>query len=187
MKIYTKTGDKGETSLIDGTRVKKTNKRISAYGCIDEANSHIGMLISLLKLKNDEKFNEYLSTLLQIQNNLFILGSDLANPNQEISSYPRITDEHIKFIENTIDTWDTRLPKLTVFILPGGSIESSKCHIIRTVIRRSEILVTDLLLNKEISDECFIYVNRLSDLFFVLARILNRIQNIEDITWKYKE
>lgn len=185
MKIYTKTGDKGETSLFDGTRVKKTNKRISAYGSVDEVNSQIGLLISVLEIKSDNDLKEIVSILLEIQNNLFVLGSDLANPNYADSkTHPRITAQEIEFLETTIDQFDAELPNLRSFILPGGSLASSHCHIIRTIIRRTEVLITDLLLSKEINDLCLIYINRLSDLFFVLARVINKRQNIEEKIWK---
>jgi cob(I)alamin adenosyltransferase len=182
MKIYTKTGDQGETSLADGTRVRKSSNRIRAYGSVDEINSHIGLLISLIGSNND--FMDIEEDLIKIQNQLFILGSDLANPHQDLDNYPRITEVEVTFLENSIDKFDEELEPLRAFILPGGTVEASQCHVIRTVIRRSEVLIVDLRLNNEISKNCIIYVNRLSDLFFTLARVCNRRQGKLDILWK---
>jgi len=182
MKIYTKTGDQGETSLANGTRVRKSSIRIQSYGAVDEINSHIGMLISLIN--SNSNLTAIVEDLIIIQNQLFTLGSDLANPQQKLDNYPRITDEEVTFLENCIDKFDTELEPLRAFILPGGTTEASQCHVIRTVARRCEIKVVDLYLNNEISKNCFVYINRLSDLFFVLARVCNRRQDKADIIWK---
>jgi cob(I)alamin adenosyltransferase len=182
MKIYTKTGDNGETSLFDGTRVKKSSSRIESYGSIDEINSHIGMLMSLMNSKTN--LIDIVRDLFIIQHQLFTLGSDLANPRQQVENYPRITDREIAFLENCIDKFDKELEPLRAFILPGGTIEASQCHIIRTVTRRTEIRAVDLYMNSEISKNCFVYINRLSDLFFILARVCNRRQGKEDVIWK---
>jgi cob(I)alamin adenosyltransferase len=182
MKIYTKTGDYGETSLSNGTRVKKNNLRIITYGTVDEVNSNIGLL--LYYLYQDEKLKDSTVLLSRIQNQLFILGSDLANPDTRVKDYPRINEEDITFIENSIDKFEKNLDPLKSFILPGGSIESSYCHIIRTVIRRAEVNIASLFLNNEINKYCLIFLNRLSDLFFVLSRFINKLKGIEDIPWK---
>jgi cob(I)alamin adenosyltransferase len=182
MKIYTKTGDKGETSLFNGTRVKKNNKRIITYGTIDEVNSHIGLLLYYIKL--DERLKDIEEILVKTQNQLFILGSDLANPDTKLKDYPRINNEDVIYIEKAIDKLEETLEPLKSFILPGGSIESSYCHIIRTIVRRAEVNITSLLLDNEINKTCLIYLNRLSDLFFILARIINKLKNIKDIPWK---
>ncbi|TVP41753.1 cob(I)yrinic acid a,c-diamide adenosyltransferase [Candidatus Nitrosocosmicus arcticus] len=182
MKIYTKTGDKGETSLFDGTRVKKSSNRIESYGSVDEINSHIGMLLSLMSSKSN--LSDVVEDLFIIQNQLFTLGSDLANPRQNLDNYPRITEREVTFLENCMDKFDKELKPLKAFILPGGTVEASQCHVIRTVTRRSEIKAVDIYLNNEISKECFVYINRLSDLFFILARVCNRRQGQEDIMWK---
>ncbi len=186
MKIYTKTGDYGETSLFNGIRVKKNNMRVIAYGTIDEVNSNIGILFYYIK--QDERFRDIAELLLEIQNQLFILGSDLANPNSdtEFKDYPRIKNDDILYIENSIDKFEKTIDPLRSFILPGGSLESSYCHIIRTIIRRAEVNITSLFLNNEIDNTCLIYLNRLSDLFFVLSRIINKLKNISDIPWKTK-
>jgi cob(I)alamin adenosyltransferase len=182
MKIYTKTGDHGETSLFDGTRVKKNNLRIITYGTVDEVNSNIGLL--LYYLYQDEKLKDLTVLLSNIQSQLFVLGSDLANPDTRAKEYPRIDEKDVTYIENSIDNLEKNLDPLKSFILPGGSIESSYCHIIRTIIRRAEVNIAALFLNNEINKYCLIFLNRLSDLFFVLSRVVNRLRGIEDIPWK---
>jgi cob(I)alamin adenosyltransferase len=182
MKIYTKTGDYGETSLFNGTRVKKNNLRIITYGTVDEVNSNIGLL--LYYLHQDEKLRDLTVLLSRIQNQLFILGSDLANPDTRVKGYPRIDEEDIFYIEKSIDKFENNLDPLKSFILPGGSIESSYCHIIRTIIRRAEVNIASLFLNNEINKHCLIFLNRLSDLFFILSRVINKLKGIDDIPWK---
>ncbi|MDQ4073251.1 MAG: cob(I)yrinic acid a,c-diamide adenosyltransferase [Thermoproteota archaeon] len=181
MKIYTKTGDKGETGLFDGTRVKKSNKRIIAYGNIDEVNSHLGCL--LFYLKTDVKLEDLTQLTLEIQRRLFVLGSDLANPDYTRKDYPRISNDDVIFIEKWIDQIDSGLSPLKSFILPGGSLESSLCHVIRTVVRRSEIQIAELFLEREINSSCLVFINRLSDLFFILAREINRRKGLDDVIW----
>jgi len=182
MKIYTKTGDLGETSLADGTRVKKSSSRIQSYGEIDEINSNIGMLISVIG--SNPVFKDTTEALIKIQHQLFTLGSDLANPQHKSNNYPRITEGEVTYLENCIDKFDKELDPLRAFILPGGTMEASQCHVVRTVIRRTEIKLVDLYLNNEVSKYCYVYLNRLSDLFFVLARVCNRRQDHADIIWK---
>jgi cob(I)alamin adenosyltransferase len=182
MKIYTKTGDNGETSLFNGNRVRKDNARIVTYGVVDEVNSHIGLL--LCYTNREEIFKEISEILSKVQNLLFVLGSDLANPDSKLKDYPRIDNEDIVFIENSIDNLDKEIEPLKSFILPGGSIESSYCHIIRTIIRRAEINIVDLFLNDEVNKSCLIFLNRLSDLFFIISRVINKQKNIQDIPWR---
>ena len=177
MKIYTKTGDEGKTSLFDNTRVWKSNNRIMSYGAVDELNSILGIILSL---KLDTDLNEILT---KIQNDLFILGSDLANPdmsNQKI----RTTKKMIEYIELSIDKLDIELSELTSFILPGGTLLASILHLGRTVARRAETHVVSLSQNEEITKETFIYLNRLSDLLFIMARTINKRNNITDVIWK---
>ncbi|HXS60047.1 MAG TPA: cob(I)yrinic acid a,c-diamide adenosyltransferase [Candidatus Sulfopaludibacter sp.] len=182
MKIYTRTGDNGETSLFNGIRVKKNNKRIITYGTIDEVNSHLGVL--LYYIRQDERLKDIEDLLFKTQNQLFILGSDLANPDTKSNDYPRINNEDVIFIEKTIDKLEETLEPLKSFILPGGSIEASYCHIIRTVVRRAEVNITSLFLDGDINKNCLIYLNRLSDLFFILSRVINKRKNFQDIPWK---
>ena len=115
---------------------------------------------------------------------MFILGSDLANPDIKSNDYPRINNEDVIYIEKTIDKLEETLEPLKSFILPGGSIESSYCHIIRTVVRRAEVNITSLFLDGDINKNCLIYLNRLSDLFFILSRVINKRKNFQDIPWK---
>jgi cob(I)alamin adenosyltransferase len=140
------------------------------------------MLIALMS--SNTNFIDILRDLTIIQHQLFTLGSDLANPQQKLDNYPRITQNEITFLENCIDKFDKELVPLKAFILPGGTIQASQCHVIRTVTRRAEIKTVELFLNNEISKNCFVYINRLSDLFFTLARVCNRRQGREDIFWK---
>ena len=185
MKIYTKTGDNGETSLFNGTRVKKNDLRIITYGVVDETNSHIGLL--LYYIKQESKFKEIEDILKNIQNQLFMLGSDLANPDNKIKDYPRISSDDIVYIEKSIDRYEETLEPLRSFILPGGSLESSYCHIIRTIIRRAEVNIAELALKDEINKSCLIYLNRLSDFFFILSRVINSYKGILDIPWRPKQ
>ncbi|MGE5679896.1 MAG: cob(I)yrinic acid a,c-diamide adenosyltransferase [Bacillota bacterium] len=180
MKIYTKTGDKGETGLFGGGRVSKDNLRIEAYGTIDELNSVIGVAIA--ELENGE-----VKELLQsIQNQLFIAGSDLAAPRTEKNEQyiQRVDRSFGESIEKAIDEFDSRLEELRNFILPGGSKGAAYLHLARTVCRRGERIATALNKSVEIGHDLMVYLNRLSDLLFVLARYVNHVQNIPDIIWK---
>ena len=177
MKIYTKTGDDGKTSLFDSSRVWKSNNRIMSYGAVDELNSAVGIALTL-----DE--NTILSKVLsQIQNNLFVVGSDLANPDMENQKI-RTTKEMIEYLEECIDMLDNELTELDSFILPGGSMLSSVLHLARTIARRAETHVVELSQEGKVTDNVFIYLNRLSDLLFVMARTANKEKNVKDIIWK---
>ena len=177
MKIYTKTGDDGKTSLFDNSRVWKSHERIVSYGVIDELNSAVGIAISM---DLDHQLKEI---LVRIQNELFIVGSDLANPNMSDTKI-RTTENMILSLENDIDTFESELSELTNFILPGGTLMSSILHLSRTIARRAETHVIALSQKEEISKIVIVYLNRLSDLLFVLARVLNKRKNIDDIVWK---
>ena len=177
MKIYTKTGDDGKTSLFDNSRVWKSHERIVSYGAIDELNSAVGIAISM---DLDHQLKEI---LVRIQNELFIVGSDLANPNMSDTKI-RTTENMILSLENDIDAFESELSELTNFILPGGTLMSSILHLSRTIARRAETHVTALSQKEEINKIVIVYLNRLSDLLFVLARVLNKRKNIDDIVWK---
>ena len=177
MKIYTKTGDDGKTSLFDNSRVWKSHERIVSYGVIDELNSAVGIAISM---DLDHQLKEI---LVRIQNELFIVGSDLANPNMSDTKI-RTTENMILLLENDIDTFESELSELTNFILPGGTLMSSILHLSRTIARRAETHVIALSQKEEISKIVIVYLNRLSDLLFVLARVLNKRKNIDDVVWK---
>ena len=192
MKIYTKTGDKGLTGLIDGKRIPKSDIRIIAYGSIDELNSYIGLSISLLSQhrnnnnnnNNNQSFSDIIITLNRIQNELFIIGSDLADPDLSKPTSLRIQSPMITVLENDIDNYEKELSPITYFILPGGSVESSTLHIARSITRRAETNVSKLLLKDTINNLVLIYLNRLSDLLFVLSRTVNKRLQILDIAWK---
>jgi cob(I)alamin adenosyltransferase len=179
MKIYTKTGDNGSTSLANGKRVSKSNEFVNLYGISDELNSLIGVSISFLKE------NSSLKESLQLnQNLLFELGSELAmfRPKNESISIIQIDD--IKFLENEIDRMQEKLIPLKKFVLPGGSKASAFLHVARTKCRELErMMVKAKEENLEIFENSLIYVNRLSDFLFVCSRFVNSEENIEDITW----
>jgi len=180
MKIYTKTGDKGETGLFGGERVSKNSLRLNAYGTIDELNAFICLAIA--EVKNEEVKR----VLLDVQNKLFAVGSDLATPQTEKNEKLKITrtpQSFITSVEKTIDDFEDRLDKLNNFILPGGSIASAHLHICRTIARRAEREVVALKSTVNIGDNILIFVNRLSDLFFVLSRFENKVSNIPDTKW----
>ena len=177
MKIYTKTGDEGKTSLFDNSRVWKSDQRIMSYGSVDELNSSLGIALSL------ELDPEIRDILIKLQNDLFIVGSDLANPNMSDKKI-RTSSEMITFLEQKIDLLEPQLEPLTSFILPGGMLLASILHLSRTIARRAETHVIALSQNEEINKDAAIYLNRLSDLMFVLTRTINQRKNISDIVWK---
>jgi len=181
MKIYTKGGDKGETGLFGGERVLKDSLRIEAYGTVDELNSFIGLALTEIK---DAEIKELLK---RIQNDLFTLGSDLAAPDNKKNkthNISRITKSHFKEIEKEIDKFEIKLDELRNFILPGGCKSSALLHICRTICRRVERRVVTLNNKVNLSPEIIIFLNRLSDLFFVLARYENKISGNKDIEWQ---
>ena len=177
MKIYTKTGDDGNTGLQGDFRISKSHPRILAYGTVDEANAAIGVVLT-------NTLDDDISQLLnQIQNDLFLLGSDLSNQNlNDLKN--RVTLEMIEKLEESIDTFESELPPITNFILPGGNVAASQIHQVRTIVRRAETLVVKLSDKDEINSNCIKYLNRLSDLMFVMGRLINKRNGIEDIIWK---
>jgi cob(I)alamin adenosyltransferase len=192
MKIYTKTGDKGETGLIGGKRISKGDPRIVAYGSVDELNSNIGIAISSLTVKDKHLFLDLINIMTCIQSELFIVGSDLADPrypagNQNQYQTPRTEENMTSALEDAIDKFEAELEPITFFILPGGSIEASLLHITRTIARRAEIAVTLLSKDQIINPIVLVYLNRLSDFLFVAARLINKRLGIKDIAWKPSE
>jgi len=179
MKIYTKTGDKGKTSLFGGERVNKDDIRVECYGTVDELNSILGLTVT--EITN----TEVKETLQQIQNDLFNLAGELATPSKKKFVSP-VNQKQIEFLENQIDHFEDKLPTLKQFILPGGSKGAALLHVARSVCRRSERLVVKLSKNDVISENIIIYLNRLSDLLFVLARFENDVNQIPDIPWDSK-
>lgn len=177
VKIYTKTGDDGSTGLIGGNRIRKSSPRIIAYGTVDELNSSLGIALSL-KLDID-----IADLLTKIQNDLFVVGADLANPDlKNISN--RVTDDMVQFLESSIDELEKELSPISYFILPGGDPIASHVHMARAISRRAETSIVYLAEIEEINKTCKIYINRLADLLFVIARVINKRKMIKDIAWK---
>ncbi len=180
MKIYTKTGDEGDTGLQGGKRISKSSERIRAYGNVDEVNSILGLVSSH---KIDQDVDELLK---KIQTELFVLGSDLSNPDMDVKQN-RISKNMIEELEKKIDEYEKELPPLSNFILPGGADSASLVHLARTVTRRAETNVVSLSKTEKINTECQVYLNRLSDLLFVIARVLNKRSKTPDIVWEPKK
>jgi cob(I)alamin adenosyltransferase len=180
MKIYTKTGDNGETGLFGGERVSKDSLRLNAYGTLDELNAFIGLTITEVKNSKVKK------VLVDLQNKLFVVGSDLAAPENEKNKKLKIVrtpDTYIEETEKLIDEFDSQLDELKNFILPGGSKSAALLHICRTISRRTEREIVALKNAVSIGDNIFIFINRISDLFFVLSRFENKYSNIPDTKW----
>ena len=176
MPIYTRTGDKGKTSLFDGTRVLKSDKRVDTYGTIDELNSMIGAAISQLKTRESKVTNE----LQNIQHDLLDIGSALATPHpmpvEGLEKRP-------KEFEKLIDDFTKKMPEITYFILPGGGKAGSFLHVCRTITRRAERQLVALMQKEKIDTEIVTYLNRLSDLLFTMARYVNHIEKKKEIKW----
>ena len=180
-KIYTRKGDRGQTSLVGGQRVSKCCDRLESYGTIDELNSHIGVLITLCTDQHDIEF------LTDVQRALFVVGGYLATDNStcEVRQGNIVTDEMVQAVEAEIDRLDAIVPPLRLFILPGGSRGAAYAHVCRTVCRRAERCVFRLIECGADVDECVTsYINRLSDYLFILARKLNADAGTEDVIWR---
>lgn len=177
MKIYTKTGDNGTTGLFGGKRIPKDDLRIEAYGTVDELNSFIGLLNSNF---NEATQNYFLS---EVQKRLFTIGSNLASDPEKRMITPDITDEDIQLLENAMDTMDQLLEPLKNFILPGGDTAISYAHVCRTICRRAERRVISLDRASIVDPKIIIYLNRLSDYFFVLSRYIGHSKDIPEIPW----
>jgi len=179
MKIYTKKGDKGETSLLGGTRVAKSHIRIESYGTVDELNSWIG-LIRDQQIDNDTK-----KFLIHVQDRLFTIGSHLAaDPTKSGIKIPEIKEENVIALEKEMDKMNEVLPEMRSFVLPGGHTTVSYCHIARCVCRRAERCSVDLAGKEKVEDIIIKYLNRLSDYLFVLSRKLSSDLKAEEIPWK---
>ncbi|KLT67128.1 cob(I)yrinic acid a,c-diamide adenosyltransferase [Pedobacter sp. BMA] len=178
MKIYTKTGDKGQTSLIGGTRVPKYHLRIETYGTVDELNSYIGLIMS-------QEIDSHSRQLLkEIQDRLFTVGASLAaDPEKSKMKLPDLHDSDVELLEKEMDAMNEILPVLKHFVLPGGNSVVSYCHIARCVCRRAERLTTQLAENTFVDERITVYLNRLSDYLFVLARKLTKDFNVEENIW----
>lgn len=180
MKIYTKTGDKGTTSLIGGVRVPKFHDRIQAYGTVDELNSFIGIVRDMM----DEKQQNERDILYKIQHLLFTVGSHLAaHPEKSHMKLPPISEADVAFLEKEMDRMNEHLPELTHFILPGGHPHVSHCHVARCVCRRAERLVVALNEHDLVEEIIIKYLNRLSDFLFVLAREIAYSRGVDEVKW----
>ena len=182
-KLYTKSGDQGKTRLVDGSCVEKFNPNVEAYGCVDELNSQIGLILSLgterLTLSSESK-----EDLLKIQHLLFNVGSLLACTNSTmLPKLPALTEEHISWIETIIDKIDAQNEELSQFILPGGCLIASQFHIARTLCRRTERRTAEIESTLDEHKRCLIFLNRLSDYFFAMARLANKKAMVKDTPW----
>jgi len=179
MKIYTKTGDGGSTSLYDGTKVSKNDQILNCIGNIDELNSEIGLLIAYIK--SDQKFEYIIKHLIEMQSILFDIGANIANPSDKKPIHFDNDGNNVRKLEQDIDAMTVELPKLVNFILPGGSIEMAVTHKIRTICRRAERSLVDLYNSNH--QKCLIYMNRLSDYFFTLARYIGMLQKEKEVLY----
>lgn len=189
MKIYTRTGDRGETGLFGGGRVRKDHVRVDAYGEVDELNSVLGVVVAQLETEGE---GEIARQLRQIQADLFAIGAHLATPHTEeggraSTHIPDLPGERIAEMERWIDSAEGELEPLRAFILPGGTQAAALLHLARTVCRRAERRVVSLAHEAQVEQETLIYLNRLSDLLFILARLANRRAAVNDIPWMGRE
>ena len=179
-KVYTRTGDKGETSLVGGVRIKKSNIRLEAYGTVDELSAHLGMLVAMMK-ESEER-----DLIIRVQNNLFNVCTHLATDQSQTPLYPsaHLADGEIELLEARIDLLMGQLPERQGFILPGGTPTAAQAHICRTVCRRAERRIAALAEVAQIGPEMQQFVNRLSDYLFVLAKIINFNEGKSEIVWE---
>ena len=177
-KIYTRTGDKGETGLGDGSRISKTHPRVQAMGSVDELNSAVGVVVEELYLADIDELREIAAFLRSLQHRIFDLGGELSIPGFEI-----VTDDHVTAIETHLDALNEHLPPLENFILPGGSRLIADCHMARAVCRRAEREVTLLADSEKVNTAAREFLNRLSDYLFVVARSCARITGVDEVLW----
>ena len=183
-KVYTKTGDHGETSLIGGKRVLKSNKKVSAFGQIDELNVAVGSCLVELKKIDNVDLLDLNDVLIKIQNQLFNLGNMLAvEAGTDISNMPRINIGYIEELEKNINLYNKSLPELNSFVLPGGNELSIRFHLVRVKCRKVERFIVKILKEESIDIIIVKYLNRMSDLFFVLSRYSNCLLNNKELTW----
>ncbi len=174
--IYTRTGDHGETSLADGSRVSKNDLRVEAYGTVDELNGNIGLLRAMITAMGHSRSAEYETLLLGVQHKLFVIQTLLATADDERrKKLPQITAIDIKSIEHEIDKIEKTLPRLTGFVIAGGSMGAAQCDVARCVCRRAERRIVALADKHETEPLILVYINRLSDLLFVLSRQINHL------------
>ncbi|MBP6514994.1 MAG: cob(I)yrinic acid a,c-diamide adenosyltransferase [Steroidobacteraceae bacterium] len=173
-KIYTRTGDEGTTGLGDGTRVDKDSARVEAYGTVDEANSAMGMVLAVEDIPSEVR-----RVLTDVQHDLFDLGGELCIP-----GHRAIQDLWVERLERELDAFNADLPVLKEFILPGGGPAAAACHLARTIVRRAERRTVTLAHHEPVAPEVIRYLNRLSDLLFVVARVLSRHESGQEVLWK---
>lgn len=180
MKVYTRRGDKGMTDLVGGVRISKADVRLEAYGTVDELNSHLGLLASMLQSADAER-----AVLLRVQGSLFSVGTHLATDQSQTPLYPsaRLPEGETAFLEQRIDAIRELLPQQQGFVLPGGTMAAAQCHVCRTVCRRAERCIGRLAEQAAVGPEVMEYVNRLSDYLFVLARLINFQAGREEDLW----
>ena len=186
MKVYTRTGDDGTTSLFGGDRVAKSHPRIAAYGTVDEVNSILGVARAAIEYANgprNAKAETAIALIARLQNELFVLGGDLASPHETKYPVPRIEQRHSTALETDIDRLTEDLAPLKNFILPGGTPGAAALHQARTVARRAERLTIETAGLEPVSAEAITYLNRLSDFLFTLARWVNYAAGVDDIAW----
>lgn len=178
MKVYTRTGDAGTTGILGGTRLPKNHIRIEAYGSVDELNAHIGLL------RDHDALARYRAELITIQEDLFVLGSHLASdPEKNKMKLPELRPDRIEQLEMAMDALDASLPEMRNFVLPGGHLAVSQCHVTRCVCRRAERATIALAQTSFVQDTAIRYLNRLSDYFFVLSRKLTQDLDVEETPW----
>ncbi len=175
-KIYTRTGDDGTTGLGDGSRVPKDSPRVTAYGTTDELNSTVGMVLACAQVPEEVR-----EVLTQVQHDLFDLGGELCIPGMEM-----VHDADVERLEQVLDHFNADLPKLKEFILPGGGMAAATCHLARTTCRRAERAVVTLAHDEDVRPQVTHYLNRLSDLLFVLARVLARASGQGEVLWQHE-
>jgi cob(I)alamin adenosyltransferase len=182
-KLYTRTGDRGETGLFGGRRVPKDHPRVVAYGTIDELNSALGVAVSFIRQR------ALAATIQSIQNELFDIGAELASeqPVRRTAKQAGVFElgpKHVRRLERLIDQYDAKVPALTTFVLPGGGQAASFLHLARTICRRTEREVVTLRRTQRVNEQVLVYLNRLCDLLFVLARYANKAGRAREITWQ---
>lgn len=184
MKLYTRTGDDGTTGLFGGQRVSKDHPRVAAYGTVDELNACIGLAAAVCNA-NDELHRQFLNIFSELQSRLFDIGADLATPegDKHEAKVLRISEEHVQEVEKWIDAIDAGNEKMKSFVLPGGSDLAARLHLARTVCRRAERMMITVGHSEPVSDGAVVYVNRVSDLLFAMARRANVHANVADVPW----
>lgn len=179
VRIYTRSGDDGKTSLVFGRRIGKDSLRVDTYGTVDEANSAVGAAVALLRGRSAGNWGDVIAALERVQRELFDVGRELATP-EEKREGSFVTDEHVLGLEKHIDRWEDELPPLTRFILPGGDPAAAMLHLARTICRRAERRVVALAQEEPVADSVRRYLNRLSDFLFVAARVVNHRLGVQE-------